>query len=99
LTDLQAGPWLPFCLYLAARVLVQELSEPDPVDARKHSESLNLLMGMLRTMRARVPYTVTLLLQLERDIALFGTSNPIGHIVVPVDDIAEVSLPECAIAA
>jgi hypothetical protein len=53
-------------------------------------------MGMLQSMRARVPYTVTLLLQLERDIALFGTSNPIGHIVVPVDDIVEVGLPECA---
>ncbi|EXJ56395.1 hypothetical protein A1O7_06738 [Cladophialophora yegresii CBS 114405] len=85
----KAGPWLPFCLYLAARVFVQELSEPHPVDTNKHSESLDLLMGMLRSMKARIPYTVTLLLQLERDISFFGTSNPIGHIVVPVDDITE----------
>jgi len=84
------GPWLSFCLYLAARAFAQAVtSTSNNPDAQNHSDSLRLLMGMLRSMKAKSPYTASLLLQLDRDIALSGTSNPIGHIVVPVDDITE----------
>ncbi|KAJ9614980.1 hypothetical protein H2200_001054 [Cladophialophora chaetospira] len=84
------GAWLPFCLYLAARVFVQASSDQDLLDGCKHKVSLNLLVEMLRSLKCKNPYTASLLLQLENDMALFGRSNPIGHIVVPVDDITEM---------
>jgi len=89
----QMGPWLPYCLYLSARVLVQTLSEQQQEDTAKHLDSLDMLMTVLRTMKNKNPYTSTLLMQLERDIAAFGKLNPIGHIVVPMDEVTEVSLP------
>lgn len=77
---------------------MQASSDQDLLDGRKHQDSLSLLMGMLRSMKASNPYTASLLLQLERDAALFGKSNPIGHIVVPVDDITEVCFPTFGLA-
>ena len=74
-------------------MFVQASSDQDLLDGHKHKDSLNLLVDMLRSMKAKNPYTASLLLQLERDMASFGKSNPIGHIVVPVDDISEVCLP------
>ena len=53
-------------------------------------ESLHLLMGILRSMKANSPYTASLLMQLEKDSAVFGKLNPIGHIIVPMDEITEV---------
>ncbi|KAI1612322.1 fungal-specific transcription factor domain-containing protein [Exophiala viscosa] len=96
------GPWLPYCLYLAARVLVQTLSEQDQqhnVETAKHLESLGLLMSVLRNMKSKNPYTSSLLMQLERDIAAFGKLNPIGHIVVPMDEVTETLEQEKASAA
>lgn len=84
------GPWLPYCLYLSARVLVQTLSE-EQQDTAQHLDSLDMLMNVLRTTKNKNPYTSTLLMQLERDIAAFGKLNPIGHIVVPMDEVTEVS--------
>ncbi|KAK4947863.1 hypothetical protein LTR10_013371 [Elasticomyces elasticus] len=96
------GPWLPYCLYLAARVLVQTLSDQDQqhdVDTAKHLESLDLLMNVLRNMKTKNPYTSSLLMQLERDIAAFGKLNPIGHIVVPMDEVTETLEQEKSSAA
>jgi len=45
---------------------------------------------MLRSMKAKSPYTTSLILQLEKDIVTFGKFNPIGHIIAPVDEVTEV---------
>ena len=80
---------------------MQTLSENENhVDTAKHLESLELLMTVLRNMKTKNPYTSSLLMQLERDIAAFGRLNPIGHIVVPMDEVTEVSsrqIGECRI--
>lgn len=84
------GPWVPFCLYLAARVLVQLLAEPKIHDSQKHVESLEFMMALLKSFKQTSSYTVSLILQLEADIAASSKLNPLGHIVVPMDTITEV---------
>jgi len=79
---------------------VQTLSETqENVVTAKHLESLDLLMSVLRNMKTKNPYTSSLLMQLERDIAAFGKSNPIGHIVVPMDEVTETLEQEKSSAA
>ena len=86
------GPWVSFCLYLSARVFVQFLSEPDRPDKRKLLQSLSFLTGFMKSLKQKSPYTISLLLQLEADVAALGGLNPTGHIVVSMDRVTEASL-------
>jgi hypothetical protein len=47
---------------------------------------------MLRSMKAKTPYTVSLLVQLESDIVSPSETNPMGHILVPPGELTEVRL-------
>lgn len=50
-----------------------------------------MLMGVLVKHEETNLYTLGVLVRLERDIAAFGRSNLIEHIVVPMDEVTEVS--------
>jgi hypothetical protein len=86
----QIGPWLSFCLYLAARVYIQALQQPDHTFRNEHQKTLEQIMQKLRLLQVKSPYTATLILQLERDYVGSGKANPLGHVIALAEEVVQV---------
>ena len=69
---------------------MQLLTENDRSDKKDFLESLQFLTGFMQGLKQKSPYTISLLLQLETDLASLGGLNPTGHVTVPIDRITEV---------
>ena len=75
---MQMNPYMPFCLYVAARVFIQYLkSKAEDTDIRL---SLNFLLTALEWLKVKNPLSESFLVQLSLDIQGSGldivTNNP-----------------------
>ena len=74
LTGMQMHPFLPFCLYVAARVFVQYLkNQPEDQQVRA---SLQFLLSAMQILKRKNPLTESFLVQLDVDLEGSGLDDP-----------------------
>lgn len=71
---MQMHPFLPFCLYVAARVFVQYLkNRPEDQQVRA---SLHFLLSAMQVLKRKNPLTESFLVQLDVDLEGTGLDDP-----------------------
>lgn len=89
------NPYLPFCLYVAARVFVQFLkAKAEDTDTRL---SLNFLLAALEWLKVKNPLSESFLVQLSLDIQGSGLDNALHNAEMPTrlkESVSPASLAE-----
>lgn len=87
---LQLHPFVAFCLYIAARVLIHTyVKRRDAVDVR---EKFEFLLGAMQTHMEKTPITASFLMQLQLELEAAGIEDPLAKVPMKVSYPASILL-------